>query len=51
MTQAGQARSGATVTVFGGRKATRLKRIGRASVTDNGRLAFKAKTGTFFRAA
>ena len=50
MTQAGQARGGATVAIFGGGKATGLKRLGRASVADNGRFAFKAKTGTFFRA-
>ena len=50
VTQAGQARGGATVAIFGGRKATGLKRLGRASVADNGRFAFKAKTGTFFRA-
>ena len=40
----------ATVAIFGGRKATGLKRLGRASVADNGRFTFKAKTGTFFRA-
>jgi hypothetical protein len=50
VTQAGQARGGATVAIFGGRKATGLKRLGRASVADNGRFTFKAKTGTFFRA-
>jgi hypothetical protein len=50
VTQAGQARSGATVTISGGAKASRLKTLGRAKVAANGAFAFKAKTGTFFRA-
>ena len=50
VTQAGQARSGATVTIFGGAKANTLKRLGRVTVRANGSYAFAAKTGTFFRA-
>jgi len=50
VTQAGQARGGASVTVFGGTKASGLKRIGKATVGASGAFAFKAKTGTFFRA-
>jgi hypothetical protein len=50
VSQAGQARGGATVTIFGASKATGLKRLGRASVAANGKFAFRAKTGTFFRA-
>ncbi len=50
VTQAGQARGGATVTIFGGAKATGLKRLGRARVAANGRFTFRARTGTFFRA-
>jgi len=50
VTQAGQARAGATVTIFGGAKANKLKRLGRVTVRANGSYAFAAKTGTFFRA-
>ncbi|MGH3135837.1 MAG: hypothetical protein ACRDPV_05020 [Gaiellaceae bacterium] len=50
VTQAGQPRGGATVSIFGGAKATGLKRLGRAKVSAAGTFAFKAKTGTFFRA-
>ena len=51
VTQAGQGRGGATVTIFGGPKAKKVKRIGRAKVAANGAFTFKAKTGTFFRAS
>ncbi len=50
VTQAGQARGGATVTIFGGAKKTGLKRLGRVRVSTAGTFAFRAKTGTFFRA-
>lgn len=50
VTQAGQARGGAAVTIFGGARATGLRRIGRARVTANGAFTFRARTGTFFRA-
>lgn len=50
VTQAGQGRGGATVAIFAGAKAKKLKRIGRVKVAANGAFAFKAKTGTFFRA-
>jgi hypothetical protein len=50
VTQGGQARSGARVTIFGGAKATGLKRLGTARVAANGRFAFRARAGTFFRA-
>lgn len=50
VTQAGQARGGATVTIFGGAKASSLRRLGRARVTANGRFTFRARAGTFFRA-
>jgi len=49
VTQAGQARGGASVTIFGGTKATGLRRLGKAAVGANGKFAFKAKRGTFFR--
>ena len=51
VTQAGQARGGATVSIFGGARATGLKRLGRAQVKANGSFSFAAKTGTFFRAS
>lgn len=51
VTQAGAPRAGASVTIFGGLKATGLKRLGKAKVGATGRFAFKAKSGTFFRAA
>ena len=50
VTQAGQGRGGATVTIFGAAKKTGLKRLGRATVNASGRYAFRARTGTFFRA-
>ncbi len=50
VTQAGQPRGGATVTIFGAAKATGLKSVGKAKVAANGAFTFKAKAGTFFRA-
>jgi hypothetical protein len=50
VTQAGQARGGATVTIFGSAKKTGLKSLGRARVTASGAFTFRARTGTFFRA-
>lgn len=50
VTQAGAGRSGAAVSIFGGAKATGLKRLGRVQVRANGSFTFTAKTGTFFRA-
>jgi hypothetical protein len=50
VTQAGQPRGGATVAILGGSKTTGLKRLGRASVNDNGVFHFTAKRGTYFRA-
>jgi hypothetical protein len=49
VTQAGQARSGAAVTIRGGAKASSLKRLGSVNVRANGTYSFRAKTGTFFR--
>lgn len=50
VTQGGQPRAGATVAIFGGAKASGLKRLGRVRVGASGRFAFRARTGTFFRA-
>jgi hypothetical protein len=51
VTQAGQARTGVTVTVFGGATRSRLRRLGRARVQANGAFSFTTRTGTFFRAS
>jgi hypothetical protein len=48
VTQGGQPRAGAAVTLVGGAKASTLKRLGRVTTTTDGRFTFKAKTGTFF---
>lgn len=50
VTQGGQPRAGASVTIFGAAKASGLKRLGKAKVGANGRFAFRARAGTFFRA-
>jgi hypothetical protein len=50
VTQAGQARGGATVTIFGGARANRLNRLGRVRARANGAYSFRARSGTFFRA-
>jgi hypothetical protein len=50
VTQAGQPRGGATVTIFGGPRANSLRRLGRVRVGANGRFTFRARAGTFFRA-
>ena len=50
VTQAGQGRGGATVTIFGGARANRLGRLGRRQVRANGSYTFRARAGTFFRA-
>jgi hypothetical protein len=49
VTQAGQARGGATVTIRGGAKASALRKLGSVKVKANGSYSFKAKRGTFFR--
>lgn len=50
VTQAGQPRGGATVTVFGGSVRSKLATRKRAKVTANGRFSVKFASGTFFRA-
>jgi hypothetical protein len=49
VTQSGQPRAGAVVTVFGGARAASLRRLGTTRVGGNGRFAFRARSGTFFR--
>lgn len=51
VTQGGQPRSGATVTIRGGPRASSLRRLGSVKTKANGTYSFRAKTGTFFRAA
>jgi hypothetical protein len=50
VTQGGQPRAGATVTILGGPRASGLRRLGRVRTAANGRFTFRAKAGTFFRA-
>lgn len=50
VTQGSQPRAGASVTVFGGPRANKLKRLGRVRTAANGTFAFTARTGVVFRA-
>jgi hypothetical protein len=50
VTQAGQARGGATVTILGGATRAKLTTRKRVRVGANGRFAAKFNLGTFFRA-
>ena len=50
VTQAGQPRGGATVTVLGGSVKSKLTTRKRAKVAANGRFSVKFASGTFFRA-
>ena len=50
VTQAGQPRSGATVTVLGGSVKAKLTTRKRVAVSANGRFTAKFAVGTFFRA-
>ena len=50
VTQAGQARGGAVVTISGGPSARKLKTLGRATIGATGKFVYRAKVGTFFRA-
>jgi hypothetical protein len=50
VTQGGQPRAGAAVTIFGGPRANRLRRLGRVTTGANGSYSFRARSGVFFRA-
>jgi hypothetical protein len=50
VTQAGQGRAGATVTIRGGARASALRRLGSVKVRANGSYSFRARRGTFFKA-
>jgi hypothetical protein len=49
VTQAGQGRGGAIVTIRGGLKPSALKKLGSVQVKANGSYGFKAKRGIFFK--
>ena len=49
VTQGGQPRAGASVTIRGGSKASALRRLGSVKTRANGSYSFRARTGTFFR--
>jgi hypothetical protein len=49
VTQAGQGRGGATVTIRGGIKPSALKKLGTVQVKANGSYSFRAKRGIFFK--
>jgi hypothetical protein len=48
--QGGQARAGAAVTIFGGPRSNRLRRLGRVRTNASGAFTFRSRSGTFFRA-
>jgi hypothetical protein len=50
VTQAGQGRSGAVVTIWGAKGKAALKPLGKAKLAANGNYAFKAKAGDVFQA-
>ena len=50
VTQAGQPRGGAAVTIWGAKGKAALKRIGKAKVAANGAFAFRARIGDRFQA-
>ncbi len=51
VTQGGQPRAGATVTIRGGARASALRRLGAVRSRANGTYSYRAKSGTFFRAS
>jgi hypothetical protein len=50
VTQGGQPRAGAAVTIFGGPRSNRLRRLARVQTNASGAFAFRARSGVFFRA-
>lgn len=50
VTQGGQPRAGATVTIRGGARASAIRRLGSVKTRANGSYSFRAKTGTFYKA-
>jgi hypothetical protein len=49
VTQGGQPRAGAAVTILGGPRANRLRRLGRVQTGTTGAFSFRASSGVFFR--
>ena len=50
VTQGGQPRARAAVTIFGGPRSNRLRRLGRVQTNASGAFTFRARSGVFFRA-
>jgi hypothetical protein len=50
VTQAGQGRGSAVVTIFGGNKKRKVKKLGSVKAKVSGAYAFRARKGTFFKA-
>jgi hypothetical protein len=50
VTQGGQPRAGAAVTILGGQRTNRLRRLGRVQTNASGAFSFRARSGLFFRA-
>ena len=50
VTQAGQGRAGAVVTIWGAKGKAKLKAMGKAKLAANGNYTFRAKTGDVFQA-
>jgi hypothetical protein len=50
VTQAGQPRGGALVTIWGAKRKAALKPLGKAKVSATGAFTFRAKTGDNFQA-
>ena len=51
VTQGGQPRAGATVTIRGGPRASALRKLGSVKSRANGAYSYRAKSGTFFKAS
>ena len=51
VTQGGQPRAGANVSISGGPRSNKLKRLGRVRTNASGAFTFRAKSGIFFRAS
>ena len=50
VTQAGQGRSGAVVTIWGAKGKAKLRAMGKAKLAANGNFTYRAKTGDVFQA-
>jgi hypothetical protein len=50
VTQGGQPRAGANVSISGGARSSRLRRLGNVRTNAQGAFSFRARSGVFFRA-